>query len=143
MKRATEIVLLYSLFATVATLANIGSQAVVVACYHGLYSIELSILIGTAMGLPIKYVLEKRHIFGFEADNLSHDGKLFVLYSVMGAFTTALFWGTEYTFHWLFDSDSMRYLGGAIGLTTGYVIKYHLDKRFVFIRKAPMAAGAL
>jgi hypothetical protein len=26
----------------------------------------------------------------------------------------------------------MRYLGGAVGLTLGSYIKYHLDKRFVF-----------
>jgi hypothetical protein len=26
----------------------------------------------------------------------------------------------------------MRYLGGVIGLTIGYLAKYHLDKRFVF-----------
>lgn len=143
MKRAAEIALLYALFAAVATLANIGSQALVVKCYPGSHTVELSILVGTAVGLPIKYMLEKRHIFGYVADNLAHDGKLFVLYSAMGALTTVLFWGIEYAFHWLFGTDSMRYLGGAIGLTAGYVIKYHLDKRFVFVTKTRVAAGAL
>ena len=134
MKTATHIVVLYSLFATLATAANLGAQALVVWFYHGPYSVEVSILIGTAAGLPVKYLLEKKHIFEFEADNLAHDSWLFILYSLMGVLTTLLFWGTEYTFHWLFASDSMRLLGGAIGLTAGYVIKYHLDKRFVFVR---------
>jgi hypothetical protein len=29
----------------------------------------------------------------------------------------------------------MRYLGGVIGLAIGYLTKYHLDKRFVFINE--------
>jgi len=36
----------------------------------------------------------------------------------------------------------MRYLGGAIGLTLGYVIKYRLDKRFVFVTRKPSTAQA-
>lgn len=30
----------------------------------------------------------------------------------------------------------MRYLGGVLGLAIGYVIKYELDKRFVFRQQA-------
>jgi putative flippase GtrA len=111
----------------------------VIWVYQGLYAVPLSILVGTAVGLPIKYVLEKRHIFAFESDNLAHDGRLFVLYTVMGVFTTAIFWGVEYAFHRIFGTDVMRYLGGIIGLTLGYVIKYFLDKRFVFVNRAPVA----
>ncbi len=102
----------------------------------------LSILVGTAAGLPIKYVLEKRHIFSFKADSLTHDGSIFVLYSLMGVVTTALFWGIEYAFHLVFITDAMRYLGGVIGLTLGYFIKYHLDKRFVFINRNVAQVGA-
>ena len=29
----------------------------------------------------------------------------------------------------------MRYLGGVIGLMIGYIIKYQLDKRYVFRRE--------
>lgn len=127
--------MLYAVFAVLATFANLGAQALVVWFYRDAYAIEISILAGTAVGLLIKYILDKRHIFGFQADNLGHDSKLFVLYSLMGVFTTALFWGVEYTFQWLFGTDAMRYLGGAIGLALGYVIKYHLDKRYVFVTK--------
>jgi len=124
---------LYAVFAALATFANLGAQAMVVWLYRGAYAIEISILAGTAVGLLVKYILDKRHIFGFQADSLIHDSKLFALYSFMGVFTTALFWCVEYAFHWLFGTDAMRYLGGAIGLALGYVIKYHLDKRYVFV----------
>lgn len=135
MKDVARIVFLYSVFAALATVANLATQAFVIWVYTGAYAIELSILAGTAAGLPIKYILEKRHIFEFESESLKHDGKLFFMYSFLGIFTTALFWGVEFAFQWIFGTDLMRYLGGAIGLTLGYVIKYHLDKRFVFIGK--------
>lgn len=131
-----RIAILYSVFALLATIANLVTQAFVIWIYSGSYAIQLSVLAGTAVGLPIKYVLEKRHIFEFESNDLAHDGKLFFMYSFLGVFTTALFWAVEFAFQWLFGSDLMRYMGGAIGLALGYVIKYQLDKRFVFVNKA-------
>ena len=136
MKAVARIAFLYSVFAALATAANLATQAFVIWLYTGAYAIELSILAGTAAGLPIKYILEKRHIFEFESESLKHDGKLFFMYSFLGVFTTALFWGTEFAFQWIFGTDLMRYLGGAIGLALGYIIKYQLDKRFVFVNKA-------
>lgn len=141
MKQVVHIAFLYAVFAAVTTLANLASQALVIWLYDGRHAVELSILTGTAVGLPVKYILEKRHIFCFQADNLAHDGRLFVLYSGMGVFSTALFWGIEYAFHILFGTDAMRYLGGTIGLLLGYVIKYQLDKRYVFVASA-QAGGA-
>lgn len=135
MKAVARIAFLYSVFAGLATAANLATQALVIWGYASAYAIEISILAGTAAGLPIKYILEKRHIFEFESESLKHDGKLFFMYSFLGVFTTALFWGTEFVFQWIFGTDLMRYLGGAIGLALGYIIKYHLDKRFVFVNK--------
>lgn len=132
MKTAARIALVYALVSALATAANIGSQALSIWLYSGAYAVELSVLTGTIMGFPIKYVLEKKHVFNFKADNLGHDTRLFILYGFMGVFTTAIFWGIEFAFHHAFGTDAMRYLGGAIGLTLGSYIKYHLDKRFVF-----------
>lgn len=132
MKAAARIALVYALVSGLATVANIATQAGVMALYAGPFAIELSVLLGTATGFPIKYVLEKKHVFDFEADNLAHDTRLFLLYGFMGVFTTLIFWGVEWAFHVMFETDAMRYLGGAIGLTVGSFIKYHLDKRFVF-----------
>ena len=136
MKAVARIAATYALIAVVATAANIGCQALVNEVYHGPFAVPLSVLVGTAAGLPIKYVLEKRFIFAFRADNLKHDGRLFMLYTFFGIFTTALFWGIEAAFHFAFRTDAMRYLGGAIGLSLGYWIKYHLDKHFVFVAPA-------
>ncbi len=132
MKVAARIALIYAFVSGLATVANIATQAVVVALYDGTFAIQLSVLLGTATGFPIKYVLEKKHVFDFQVDNLVHDTRLFILYGFMGVFTTLIFWGVEWTFHVVFETDTMRYLGGAIGLTVGSFIKYHLDKRFVF-----------
>ena len=135
MKGVACIAVLYAVFAALATAVNIGCQALVIWVYKGTYALPLSILLGTTAGLPVKYVLEKRYIFSFVSENLSHDGRMFALYSFMGVFTTALFWGVEFTFHQMFGTDAMRYLGGVIGLSLGYAIKYHLDKRFVFVNR--------
>ncbi|MEL6702576.1 MAG: GtrA family protein, partial [Pseudomonadota bacterium] len=46
--------------------------------------------------------------------------------------TTMIFWGTETAFWLIWDTDIMRELGAVIGLSIGYVVKYNLDRRFVF-----------
>ena len=132
-KTATKIAVLYTLFAVLSTAINIGSQMLSICIYKGQLSVEISILVGTAMGLPLRYFLEKRYIFNFTSKNLVHDGKLFVFYSVMGVITTLIFWGTEYAFHLIYDTDFMRYLGGIIGLSIGFYVKYRLDKKYVFV----------
>jgi putative flippase GtrA len=132
-KSPLTIAVVYIILATLSTLINIGTQILSIWAYKGLYSIEISILTGTATGLPLRYVLEKRYIFFFKSESLSHDGRLFALYSFMSIFTTAIFWFTEYSFHLIFAAESMRYLGGVIGLAIVFYIKYRLDKKFVFV----------
>ena len=132
-KAATKIAVLYTLFAVLSTVINIGFQMLSIWIYEGPLSVEISILVGTAMGLPLRYFLEKRYIFNFTSKNLVHDGKLFVFYSAMGVITTLIFWGTEYAFHLVYDTDLMRYLGGIIGLSIGFYVKYQLDKKYVFV----------
>ena len=132
-KSAAKITVLYTLFALVSVAINIGSQMLSVWAYKGPFSVEISILVGTVMGLPLRYFLEKRYIFSFTSKSLSHDGRLFIFYSVMGLITTLIFWGTEYTFHLIYDTDFMRYIGGIIGLSIGFYVKYQLDKKYVFV----------
>lgn len=91
-----------------------------------------SVFVGTGAGLVVKYILDKRYIFAFKPKNMAEDTRTFVLYVIMGGITTLIFWGFELVFHYVFETKSMRYLGGAIGLSIGYIIKYQLDKRFVF-----------
>ena len=140
-KTATKIAILYTLFALISTAINIGSQMLSIWIYKGPLSVEISILVGTTMGLPPRYFLEKRYIFNFISKNLVHDGKLFVLYSTMGVITTLIFWGTEYAFHLIYDTDFMRYLGGIIGLSIGFYVKYQLDKKYVFVNSSDEAVS--
>lgn len=136
-----RIALKYAQIACVSTAANIGCQAGVVALYSGPRAVPISVLVGTAAGLPIKYVLEKRHVFGFRTAGMQHDARLFTIYTFYGVFTTGLFWCTEYVFHTAFGTDAMRYLGAAIGLALGYTLRYQLDKRFVFVSPPPGGAA--
>lgn len=101
--------------------------------YSGLYSVKISIVIGTLVGLPLRYFLEKCYIFSFQSKNIKYGGRLFTLYSCISVFTTAVFWGTEYAFHLIFTTDVMRYIGRILGLINGYYIKCQPDKRFIFV----------
>ncbi len=134
--RAMTIAVLYTLFAGISTAINIGTQILFNAVYLGPFAVELSIIAGTVAGMPPRYVLEKKYVFLFKSDGIAHDGRLFVLYSFMAVFTTAIFWGVEYGFHLVFGSDSMRYIGGVIGLAIGFYVKYLLDRKYVFVSTA-------
>jgi putative flippase GtrA len=138
---ATKIATLYVIFAGFSTIVNIGSQILSMFIYRGDYEVIVSIFVGTLTGLPLRYFLEKRYIFSFESKNIKHDGQLFVLYSFMGVFTTAIFWGMEFLFHLIFARDFMRYVGGVFGLIIGYYVKYQLDKRYVFIDNTEKAVA--
>ncbi len=127
-----KLVFNYFIFAIIATFANIVGQDLMVRLYDGWAAIELSIFTGTIMGLFVKYELDRRYIFYFFPKNKKEQRKTFLLYAVMGVFTTLIFWGMEGAFHLLFQTKSMRYVGGVLGLAMGYVSKYHLDKHFVF-----------
>ncbi|MRW85297.1 GtrA family protein [Pseudoduganella sp. FT26W] len=122
----------YLLLAILATLFNIAVQDLSTRVYAGPYDLALAAVAGTAAGLVFKYVLDKRYIFRFKADNLGHDSRVFVLYATAGLVTTAVFWGFEFGFNYVFDSREGRYLGAALGLAIGYLCKYQLDKRYVF-----------
>jgi len=124
----------YAVFAGIATLVNILSQDVTIRLYTGMLAMYLSIAVGTLTGLITKYVLDKKYIFAYRASSFADDGATFILYSVMGLATTLIFWGTELGFEFIFGTRWLRYLGAAIGLTIGYLVKYRLDKRFVFIK---------
>ncbi|MCP4966030.1 MAG: GtrA family protein [bacterium] len=127
-----RIALGYALFAVIATIANIGSQDISLMVYGGSFSLITSLILGTAIGLVIKYSLDKRYIFHYQVNNIRHESRTFYLYVVMGVATTAIFWSLELGFDYVFDSKQMRYVGGMVGLAIGYYTKYQLDRRFVF-----------
>lgn len=86
-----KLVILYILFAILATIANLTAQEIAYQLYHGIYRLAHSMFWGTLIGLVVKYVLDKRYIFNFEVKSHSQDFKTFVMYSAMGVITTLVF----------------------------------------------------
>jgi putative flippase GtrA len=126
----------YALFALMATGANILTQDLILQNPVVTASLGIAVCAGTAAGLVVKYILDKRYIFRYRTNNAAHDGRTFLLYSLMGVVTTVIFWTFEFSFQRLFQTRELTYLGGVIGLAIGYVAKYFLDKHYVF-RKEP------
>ena len=130
-----QLVLKYSLFALIATAINLGTQWLVLLIRNNDLWLLLALFAGTATGLVAKYILDKRWIFYYQTSGAKDDAQRFTLYTVMGLITTAIFWGMELGFHYLIGTEQAKYIGGALGLSIGYYIKYQLDKRFVFTQQ--------
>lgn len=122
----------YVLFAIISTLVNLAFQYLSFFLYSGFLDLYVAMFTGTLAGLVLKYVLDKKYIFFHEPKSKKDDGKKFMLYSLMGVFTTFIFWGFEIGFDYVFLNENAKYLGAVIGLCVGYVVKYNLDKKFVF-----------
>lgn len=135
------LVLRYALFAVIATVANLGIQRVIMRLGDHALVFFAAVLVGTLVGLVIKYVLDKRWIFFDVGTGLKQHGRKFGLYTAMGLITTAIFWSTESAFWFIWRTEAMRELGAVLGLTVGYVVKYQLDRRFVFTDAVLQQAG--
>ena len=129
------LVLKYSLFALIATIINLFTQFISLAIYSQDFSLYIAMFFGTITGLIAKYILDKKYIFYYVVKDKKEDSQKFILYSIMGVFTTLIFWGFEIGFDYIFDSEIAKYIGAVIGLSIGYIIKYFLDKKFVFKEK--------
>ena len=131
-RRASTTAVLYALFALVSTSVNLGVQASVLFLTDHLL---LVLAAGTLAGLPVKYVLDKRYIFGVQTASVRHDGALFALYTGFSVVSTAVFWSVEWVAYAVTDSHAVTLAGGAVGLAIGYAVKYWLDSRFVFVER--------
>ena len=126
------LVLKYSLFALIATIINLFTQFISLAIYSQDFSLYIAMFFGTLTGLIAIYILDKKYIFYYVVKDKKEDSQKFILYSIMGVFTTLIFWGFEIGFDYIFDSEIAKYIGAIIGLSIGYITKYILDKKFVF-----------
>lgn len=123
------LILRYSCFAAIAILVNLAAQRGVLALWPELLP---AMVAGTGAGLVVKYILDKHWIFFDSATGLAQHGRKFILYSAMGVVTTMIFWGSETGAWYVWGSEFAREAGAVIGLTIGYVVKFLLDRRFVF-----------
>lgn len=128
----TSLVTRYIAFAVLATVANLGVQRVVLWAGDTALIFTLAVVLGTAVGLVVKYILDKRWIFADAATGLRAHGRKFSLYTAMGLVTTAIFWAMETAFWMIWQTHTAREIGAVLGLAVGYGVKYQLDRRFVF-----------
>jgi putative flippase GtrA len=128
----SRLVVWYAVFAAISMAANLGSQKLAFHLYQAAYAVPISVCVGTAAGLIVKYLLDKAWIFRYEHRSVAHGMRTFALYVVMGLGTTLVFWVVEFAANAIFHTENARLAGAALGLTIGYITKYHLDKRFVF-----------
>lgn len=126
------LVMRYAAFAAIATVANLATQRAVLQFGDTSLYFAAAIGAGTIIGLVIKYLVDKRWIFYDVATGVKSHSRKFSLYTAMGIVTTVIFWGTETAFWLIWRTDLMREAGAVIGLSIGYVVKYNLDRRFVF-----------
>ena len=126
------LILRYTAFALVATIANLATQRAVLQFGETGVYFAAAVGAGTIVGLVIKYLLDKRWIFYDVETGVKNHSRKFSFYTAMGLVTTAIFWGTETTFWLIWQTEIMRELGAILGLSVGYIIKYNLDRRFVF-----------
>ncbi len=122
----------YALFAVLAMAANIGAQMLSFLIYAGPHAIFPAMAAGTLVGVVVKYQLDRRWIFHQGRASLAAHSRTFSLYSLTAIPTTALFWLTEWAFDAYGGTAAWRYAGALVGLSLGYLIKYQLDRRFVF-----------
>jgi putative flippase GtrA len=121
----------YVVFAGIATLANLATQEAVVRITP-LSPLALSILMGTATGFILKYLLDKKWVFDDGYSGHRQELQKIALYGVFSVFTTLVFWSFEVAFWVIWRTDFAKYTGAVIGLAIGYAAKFVLDRAFVF-----------
>lgn len=121
----------YILFAVLSGAVNFAAQQVVIWLVPTA-PLMLSILVGTAAGFAVKYVLDKNWIFFDSYTSHRDEARKVVLYGLFSVATTLVFWAFEIAFWTMWHTDFAKYAGGALGLALGYLAKYSLDRRFVF-----------
>lgn len=121
----------YVLFAVLATLANLLTQEATIRL-SPVAPLTLSILMGTAAGFVLKYMLDKKWVFDDSYDGHKQELQKITLYGAFSVLTTLIFWGFEIAFWSLWKTDFAKYSGAVLGLAVGYAAKFVLDRSFVF-----------
>jgi putative flippase GtrA len=126
----------YAACAVAASAINLSVQWGILSVDTSGRGLAAALLAGTACGLVAKYVLDKHLVFEASAVGPVSEARRFSLYTATGVVTTALFWAVEAAAHAVFGSAAAVTFGGAVGLALGYVLKFALDRRFVFSEAA-------
>jgi|SRR6185312_9285764 len=125
----------YAVFAAASASINLAIQWLSFHLYRGPGEYIVGVFAGTATGLLSKYALDKFWIFGDRSVSVIENTYRLGYYTLTGVVTTTIFWGTETAFA-LIGNQAMRYVGAILGLSIGYGLKFHLDRRYVFRAKS-------
>jgi len=136
MAQSIRVAIIYSGAALIAMAINLLTQRAVLLFLTNDAGLILAMVAGTATGFAVKYVLDRHFIFFHTTESLPVEMRILARYAVSAVFTTLMFWLSEYLFWVIWQTHLMRELGAIIGLVSGYVIKYNLDKHFVFATRS-------
>lgn len=129
------LLLCYAAFASIAILANLATQRLMLVGFPKAY--VLALVGGTTIGLVVKYALDKKWIFNGVTHAQASPARTFGLYALTGIVTTLIFWGLETAAWLIWQTHLAREAGAVVGLLLGYVLKYRLDRRYVFTQQLP------
>src|SRR5258708_34132232 len=82
--QSMRLAIVYTIIALIATAANLGAQELTVRAWRGAFQIELSVFIGTGLGLVVKSFLHKMFIFRFRSCSTVQCLQNFLLHSRVG-----------------------------------------------------------
>ena len=116
---------LYFLFALFAAPVNLIGQHISLNYHESLF---LAVIVGSALALVFKYILDSSIVFNGKRNNL----KTFLTYAFIGACITPIVWIVEVSFLNIFGTVFMRDIGALLGIALAYWIKYEMVKRYVF-----------
>lgn len=123
-------------FAVLAAAANLLAQEATMRIAPGA-PLPAALLMGTGVGFVVKYLLDKRFVFFDASGSHTEEARKVALSGLFSVATTGLFWISELGCFAVWGTREAQYAGAILGLGLGYAVKYGLDRRFVFVPRAP------
>ncbi len=122
------------IFAALATALNILFQYITKTGLKNHFNDNIvyisQLIVGTGIGFVFKFIVDKFLIF--KEKSINRTLKQITVYTIFAIFTTGIFWGVESLFQILFSFENRELIGGFLGLSIGYTVKFFLDKKWVF-----------
>ncbi|MBP7552193.1 MAG: GtrA family protein [Spirochaetes bacterium] len=97
------------------------------------YGLVLKVLSATIVAFLFKFLIDKYFIFQNKKNGITKSISQLLVYGFFAIFTTLIFWGTVFIFKLFLEKIIWEIVGSIIGLSTGYTLKFFLDKKFVFV----------
>lgn len=121
----------YVISAVASVAANLAAQQATVVMTSAA-PLMVSILVGTIAGFIVKYLIDKVWTFREAYTSPIAEAHRITLSGLFSVLTTLIFWAFELGFYAIWPTDFSKYSGAVLGLSIGYIIKFQLDRRYVF-----------